>query len=228
MFWFARYRSVRETDRLRLRIRLNAPGRYPSTAAAVGGWAQQLCDRGAAARLNFATYRPEIGRYGDGPATAAAETVFAADSYAVLAARQLPAARLLHPQSLTAIGIADIADAFHGEDCDAATCWLLERIPATSAADSDRDATRQVLFWATHPALPAGLDDAWQARRDALARYRRSLPDATNHQQVLSGLVHMHHNRARGVDRNDEDACLHLARRIALARRAHAAESTRR
>jgi thiopeptide-type bacteriocin biosynthesis protein len=99
--WFARYPSVRETDHLRLRIQVDGPHGYEATATAVGRWAHELSARGAASGLTLATYRPEIGRYGDRPARAAAEVVFA-DSAAVLSALR-PAGRRLDPQVLTAI-----------------------------------------------------------------------------------------------------------------------------
>lgn len=218
-FWFARYRSVRETDQLRLRIHVDGPDQYAATATVVGRWAQQLRDRGVTSRVNLATYRPEIGRYGDGSATAAAEAVFAADSHAVMTALPLLAEQHLHPQVLTAAGLADIADAFH-LDRDSATGWLLEHLPAHGAPATDRSVIQQAIAWAPRTGTPPELVAAWQARRDALAAYRASLPPDADRTKILAGLLHMHHNRARGVDREDEAACQHLARRMALARHA--------
>lgn len=224
VFWFARYRSIRETDHLRLRLRVDGPDAYAATVAVVGRWAEQLCARGAASRLTLDTYRPEIGRYGDGPATAAAEVVFAADSRAVLAAQSSPAARSLDPQVLAAIGMAEITDAFLGGG-DVADGWLLDRLSVTTESRGDRSAAAQALTWAHHRIAPDGLAPAWRARRDALVAYRSSLAVNANHTQILSGLLHMHHNRARGVDRDDEAACQLLTRRIALARRARRHDS---
>ncbi|WP_041254883.1 thiopeptide-type bacteriocin biosynthesis protein [Frankia sp. EAN1pec] len=103
-YWFARYRSVRETDHLRLRICAVGQEEYAEVARAVGTWGRQLCDAGAASRLTLATYHPEVGRYGSGPATDAAEAVFAADSHAVALALRLPAPLAVHPMALAAIG----------------------------------------------------------------------------------------------------------------------------
>jgi thiopeptide-type bacteriocin biosynthesis protein len=230
-YWFARYRSVRETDHLRLRIRARGPDEYASVALAVGRWGQQLCDLGAASRIALATYHPEIGRYGSGAAMDAAETVFAADSHAVALATRLLSPRVIHPIALAAIGMVNIADGFHADPCTA-TRWLLERLASKAAVRADRAVADQVAIWAAHCTLPDGtvlptaLAEAWQARRAALARYRRALPDDANTAHVLSALLHMHHNRARLVDRTDESICLRLARQVALARRARTPGST--
>jgi class I lanthipeptide synthase len=53
-----------------------------------------------------------------------------------------------------------------------------------------------------------------------LATYRRALPDGVDMSKVLHALLHMHHNRALGVDRDREAVCLRLARQAAAAWRA--------
>jgi thiopeptide-type bacteriocin biosynthesis protein len=232
-YWFARYRSVRETDHLRLRIRAAGRHEYAAVAGAVGQWGQQLCDVGAASRLTLATYHPEVGRYGGPAAMDAAETVFAVDSHAVALAFQLPSPLALHPMALAAIGMVDIVDGFH-ENPGQATDWLLEHLAAKAKAApaADQTITDQVARWATRGMLPDGttppavLVEAWQARRAALARYRLTLPGCAHTDNVLLSLLHMHHNRARLVDRSDEAICLRLARQIALTRRARTAESS--
>jgi thiopeptide-type bacteriocin biosynthesis protein len=228
-YWFARYRSVRETDHLRLRIRTNSPDDYAAVALAVGRWGQQLCDLGAASRLTLATYCPEVGRYGSAAAMDAAEAAFAADSHAVALAARLVAPRMIHPQALTAIGMVSIAEGFLG-DPDQATSWLLEHLAAKAAVTADRAVADHAAVWAASGTLPDGtplpaaLTEAWQGRHAALTRYRLALPDDTT-DRVLPALLHMHHNRARFIDRADEAVCLRLARQIALARRARTARS---
>ncbi|MBL7502014.1 lantibiotic dehydratase [Frankia sp. CNm7] len=223
-YWFARYRSVRETDHLRLRIRAAGPEEYAAVACAVGQWGQQLCDAGVASRLSLATYHPEVGRYGNGAAMDAAEAVFAADSHVV--ALQLATPLAVHPMALTAIGMVEIADSFH-PDPVRANGWLLEHLAAKTASSADRTVTEQVTRWATRGTLPGDtslpdvLVQAWEARREALTRYRLALAGDTDADQVLSALLHMHHNRARLADRVDEATCRRLARQIALTRRAH-------
>ncbi|WP_239340347.1 lantibiotic dehydratase [Frankia sp. CiP3] len=225
-YWFARYRSVRETDHLRLRIRTAGQEEYAAVACAVGQWGQQLCDAGAASRLTLATYHPEIGRYGSGAAMDAAEAVFAADSHAVAIALQLPTPLAVHPMALAAIGMVDIADGFHADPVRA-NAWLLEHLAAKAAPGADRLVTEQVTRWAARRALPGdtslptALAQTWQARREALTRYRFALPGNADADRILSTLLHMHHNRARLIDRADEATCRRLARQIALTRRAH-------
>ncbi|GIJ52202.1 hypothetical protein Val02_90880 [Virgisporangium aliadipatigenens] len=227
-WWFARYRSMRDTDHLRLRIRTRGTDEYTAVAAAVGQWGHHLCDLGAASRLSLATYFPEVGRYGSGAAMDAAEAVFAADSHAVATAMRLLPAKVIHPQALTAIGMVDIADGFH-HDHQQATDWLLNHLAAKAAPTAARSAADQATAWVTAGLLPDGtpipapVAEAWQARRVALRRYRAALPDDANVNGVLTALLHMHHNRARLIDRADEAVCMRLARQIALARRARAA-----
>jgi thiopeptide-type bacteriocin biosynthesis protein len=228
LYWFARYRSVRETDHLRLRIRVSGPEEYAAVGIAVGAWGQQLCQDRAASRWTFATYHPEVGRYGHGPAMDVAEAVFAADSHAVALATRLLPPSAIHPMALTAIGMVDIVDGLH-TDPPTATRWLLKHLAGKAAASADRTIADQVAVWTANSTLPDGtqlpaaLTAAWQTRRSALARYRQALPDGANTDQVLSALLHMHHNRARLIDRDDERTCLRLARQAALARRARSA-----
>jgi thiopeptide-type bacteriocin biosynthesis protein len=133
--------------------------------------------------------------------------------------------------ALTAIGMVNIADGFH-PDPGAATDWLLNRLNATVALSADRAVADQVAVWSARGRLPDGTEPpaalaaAWQDRLVSLARYRLVLPDDTNTDHVLSALLHMHHNRARLIDRTDEAICLRLARQVALSRRARAARTT--
>jgi thiopeptide-type bacteriocin biosynthesis protein len=229
--WFTRYRSPQDTDHLRLRIRVNSPDEYAAVAVVVGRWGQQLCDADAASRLVLDTYRPEVGRYGFGAAMDAAETVFAADSHAVVLAMRLLPPKLINPIALTAIGMVDIVDSFH-TDVETATSWLLEHLATKSVAAPNRAIADQVAVWASRGALPTGADPptelsaAWHVRRTALARYRLALSSDTEPNRVLSALLHMHHNRARLINRDDEATCLHLARQVALTRRTRTTRTT--
>jgi class I lanthipeptide synthase len=191
----------------------------------VGKWGQQLCDTGAASRLTLATYFPEVGRYGHGAAMDAAEAVFAADSRAVVLAMRLLPPRVIDPVALTAVSMMNIADGFHANP-DQASSWLLEHLDTRAARSADRAVADQTATWAIHGTLPNGLPlparlaEAWQERRAALTSYRRSLPDNADIDRGLLALLHMHHNRARRIDRADEAICLRLARQAALGRRA--------
>ena len=58
---------------------------------------------------------------------------------------------------------------------------------------------------------------AWQVRTSALAAHGRSLPAGSDVDAVLEALLHMHYNRALGIDREQERTCRRLARQAALA-----------
>jgi thiopeptide-type bacteriocin biosynthesis protein len=224
-WWFVRYRSPHETDHLRLRLHTPDRSHYAHCLAAVGDWAQQLRREGAAGRLVIDTYPPEVGRYGHGPAMRAAEEVFVADS-AVVAAQlwHLPAA-VIEPAALVALGMVAIVEGFLGGRA-AAMDWLRGR-PAPAGAAADRTMHGQVTRLAVTDGLPSlpgwtpEVADAWQARAHALAAYRTRLPADTKADGVLEALLHVHHNRAVGIDRDGETGCRRLARHAALAWHAH-------
>ncbi|MDG4787151.1 lantibiotic dehydratase [Micromonospora sp. WMMD1102] len=225
VYWFARYRNPEETDHLRLRLRVTDGHQRAVAVNAVGRWGQHLCDQGVASGLAVDTYRPEVGRYGHGRALRAAEDVFAADSAAVVLGMRLLPPRVISPLALAAVGMVEIADAFHDDPARSAG-WLVDRLAARVAASADRLVASQVAGWSAGGRLPDGgmlpdpLAAAWEGRRGAVARYRQALPGDADVDRVLSALLHMHHNRARLIDRGDEAVCLRLARQVGLARQA--------
>ncbi|MGW4101794.1 thiopeptide-type bacteriocin biosynthesis protein [Streptomyces sp. NPDC004976] len=74
--------------------------------------------------------------------------------------------------------------------------------------------------WAALRAAPGGPASAWSERDEALARYRQKL-DASgggiDPDLVLDSLVHAHHIRAVGFDKDDERRCVRLAHAAAMA-----------
>jgi thiopeptide-type bacteriocin biosynthesis protein len=219
--WFVRYRSPNESDHLRLRLRVPGGG-YGEVAGVVGEWAQRVRDAGLAGGLSFGTYAPEVGRYGTGRAMEAAEAVFVADSRLVVAqARSLPPT-VIHPGALAALNMVHIAEGFLGPG--AGTDRLADR--PVAAAVAERAVADQVVPLArcrSHAEL-TGWDGevttAWRQRAGALAAYRRALPEGADTDAVLEALLHMHHNRAVGLDPDGERVCRRLARQAARARRA--------
>ncbi|WP_034088887.1 lantibiotic dehydratase [Streptacidiphilus albus] len=223
-FWFVRYRSPNETDHLRLRFRTRHAERYGQYAGIIGAWAEQLRRDGLASGLALDTYTPEVGRYGEGPAMKAAEAVFSADSTAVTAALRLLPAAVLDPAALVAAGMVDITCGFLGHA--AAMTWLAER-PTPAAKPVGRHLADQAITLALDPAprWPDEVAQAVKARALALAFYRTSLPADADTASVLESLLHMHHNRALGLDRDSEWTCRRLARQAA---RAHQAQQDQR
>jgi thiopeptide-type bacteriocin biosynthesis protein len=192
---------------------------------------------GTAGQLVIDTYRPEVGRYGHGAAMSAVEDVFVADSRLVAAAlRDLPAA--VHPTALAAANMVGIVSGFLGDLADAGSQatreamdwvlmdWLVAR-PVPAAPAPDRAVAEAAVRLATGlgalqalPGWATAVDHAWQARADALAAYRKHLPSDADLDRVVESLLHMHHNRAFGIDPDGERTCRRLARQAALAWRA--------
>ncbi|MGA5082806.1 lantibiotic dehydratase, partial [Streptomyces griseoincarnatus] len=110
--WFARYRSLRENDHLRIRVPTGTPDDQTATLRALSAWTRRLTADGLASQLILDGYRPETGRYGTGAAMAAAEDVFVADSLVTrYTLTDLPA---LERETLCALNMIDIAEGFLG------------------------------------------------------------------------------------------------------------------
>ncbi|MGA4842132.1 lantibiotic dehydratase [Streptomyces sp. G45] len=207
--WFVRYRTPQEEDHLRLRIAAPGPDAHSETTRAVARWAARLQADALTARLLFDGYRPEFGRYGTDKALAAAEDAFVADSNAV---RQTLTDLALDRHVLCALGMLDITRGLLGQD--AGTHWMATTLARGSA---DPVVTRQTLQLIRDGGLPhcpgwtTQLDDLWAQRRTALVAYRAHLTEKRA-VAVLESLLHMHHNRLMGPDREAEAACRHAAR----------------
>jgi class I lanthipeptide synthase len=179
--------------------------------------ARRLC-----ARCALDTYYPETGRYGDGECMRAAEAVFAADSAVAIAQLRQPPG--IDPLALAALGMLDIAAAFSG-GLEQGTQWLAgRRLQPGRAADRATARTATTLArngeLSSFGTLPADLAPAWRQRAEAIAAYRKTLDANADTTHILESLLHIHHNRYRGIDRDGEGACRRLARQAALARAA--------
>ncbi len=219
-YWFARYRSLHEADHLRLRLPVRSTDHYGHLFREAGSWSERLRDGGKINRLALDTYLPETGRYGHGPAMTAAEAVFVADSQLVAAQlRHLPDS-IIHPTVLTAINMLSTVECLMG-DIDAASDWLTSQPASGAIADRalTNDITRLVRSGGLSklPGWDGELSAAWQRRADALVSYRQTLADPARRDDVIESLLHMHHNRAIGIDREGEAVCRRLARQAAVA-----------
>lgn len=221
--WFVRYRTSAESDHLRLRI-ATVGQCQAATVAAVGVWLEELRTAGVASQTALCTYLPEVGRYGSEAAMRAAEKVFATDSVVVSATLRTLADDRIAPVALAAVNMVAIAEAFLGGRVSAAD-WFIGR-PSPSVSPPPREITRQVISWAITDAArwaaswPPELATAWHARADALASYRLQLPPSLAAEDVLESLLHMHHNRAVGINPQSEQTARRLARQAFLAWRA--------
>lgn len=237
--WFLRYhdRTHAEGSHVRIRIRLETADDYSAAARRVGAWADRLRRAGLLNALILDTYRPEIGRYGTGPALAAAESAFAADSAAAIAQLAATTPAGPRPQVLTAASLIDLAEAFLGAR-DEALRWLIEHITHQGGPGMSRDQREHVLRLTDPyggPSVecgPAGaerLAQAWEQRRPAVQAYRALLTESDDRpdpDRVLLALLHLHHARMIGTDAESERLCLRLARAAALSWVARSAEGT--
>ncbi len=225
-WWFVRYRDPDGGHHLRLRIRVAGPDEHATYLAAVGGWAEDLRRGGVVRRLVLDTYEPEVGRYGDGPAMAAAESVFVADSAAVATQLRHIPPTAVNPTALTAASMVNLVSGFTG-GTETGMAWLVDHVDKRPAppAPAPRALLREAIQVAgpdAHAAVPgwATLAPRWHARRAALADYRQQLSSTADVELALESLLHLHHVRAIGLDRDSERVCRRLARAVALAWRA--------
>ncbi|MFJ4276080.1 lantibiotic dehydratase [Streptomyces coelicoflavus] len=222
-WWYMRYRDPRW--HLRLRIAVPSEQDFALTAQRVSAWANGLRRAGLLTDMQFATSYPETGRWGPGPLMSLAEDVFAADSRAL--AVQFAQSSRPHQQVLAAANFVSVAAAFTGSTA-AGMNWLNAHGRITDPRPMDRTVRGQALRladpadgWAALRAAPGGdaIASAWSERDAALARYRQKLdafggidPDV-----VLDSLLHAHHIRAAGIDKDDERMCVRLAHAAAMA-----------
>ncbi|WP_324787041.1 lantibiotic dehydratase [Streptomyces sp. H51] len=223
--WFSRYADP--DSHLRLRLRLPSPEYFGEAVQRTAAWAAELRSEGLIQRVQWDTDSPEIGRYGTGPALEAAERYFVADSTAAIAQLVLPIPETSRP-AITAASIVDIATAFLGSP-PAGREWLTSTFLKDEGAVCPRDVQDlAVRLTGADPdqaatalrQLPRGTHagEAWALRRRRLGEYRQALEEAgTDPADVLPSLLHMHHNRAAGIDQDTEATCRRLARAAALS-----------
>jgi thiopeptide-type bacteriocin biosynthesis protein len=221
LWWFIRYRDP--DPHLRLRIALAVEGKFGPVAHEVSTWAGRLRRLGLLREVQFIPYYPETGRWGSGSAMAASEEVSCADSRALVA--QFAEPDRPHAKALCAAHFVAIATGFTGST-RAGMKWLIDHartdVPGSLPQDVVAEAVRvadPTDDWAALRAAPGGaaIVARWEPRRQAFADYRLRLEhaDGIDSDAVLVSLLHSHHIRAAGIDRDDERACLRLARAAA-------------
>ncbi|MGH3565523.1 MAG: lantibiotic dehydratase [Pseudonocardia sp.] len=225
-WWFLRYHDPEK--HLRLRIRLRDADDFGQTAARIAEWTAGLRRLGLVGQVQWDTYYPETGRFGRDAAMAAAESLFAADSAAVIA--QLTATNRgggPHPYAVVAASMVDLAIAAAGGVSNGMR-WLISHLRTHSISAPPREVHDQAVRlanphndWAALRAIPGGADIAasWTLRRAALARYRDALAAAEGiaADTVLADLLHLHVVRMAGLSPDSEGVCVRLARAAALS-----------
>ncbi|MFD5163490.1 lantibiotic dehydratase [Streptomyces hawaiiensis] len=222
-WWYMRYRDPRW--HLRLRIALPDSPDFARTAQRVSAWAAGLRRAGLLTDMQFAISYPETGRWGTGALMSLAEDVFAADSRAL--AVQFAQSAGPHRQVLTAANFVALAAAFTGSIAGGMD-WLITHGRMSDPRPLDRMVLGEAVRladptddWAALRAAPGGaaIAAAWRERHEALARYRKVLDESggIDPNLVLDSLLHAHHIRAAGIDKDDERMCVRLAHAAAMA-----------
>lgn len=219
-WWYVPYRDP--DPHLRVRVRLPSGDAYGPATQCLGAWAMRLQQLGLLGRMQLDTYYPETGRYGFGEAIVAAERVFAKDSAAALAQRQMAARVAIAAEATTVASLVNLTIAFVG-DAPTGMRWLVDHLLREPApVDHAVHATAMRLAdprddWAALRATDGGdgVIAVWRRRRAALADYRQILASQREPLSVLPSLLHMHHTRMFGVEPDRERVGRRLARAAA-------------
>ncbi|CRK59311.1 Lanthionine biosynthesis protein LanB [Alloactinosynnema sp. L-07] len=228
-WWVRRHRDMirPEADQhLAVFVRLTGAQHYGAVAARLAAFAADLDSRGLPGQLTLAPTPQHPARYGDGPALAAAELVFATDTTAAIAQLAAAQASGIPAQALAAASMAHLAASFApdpqtgyralldclGQEHGPQDRALRDHTLAVADPDQQYRAVR---------ALPGGdaVASAWRARDTALNTYHGALAQHGREPSVvLRTLLHEHHIRAVGVDPTFERETGRLARAVALRR----------
>ncbi|GAA0284417.1 lantibiotic dehydratase [Actinomadura nitritigenes] len=229
-WWFRRHRRMAHPESgeyLAVYLELPHPDLYGQVAEAIHEWAAGRRSQRLLAEVSLATYGPQTGRYGHGPAMDAAHTVFAADAAAALLQIKTAEQSTLDLRALAATSMIDLASSLSASSEECLT-WLIEHLPR-GRGPLDRALRQQCLDLADclpdlggngpaawPSALGPQLPSAWRARRSAAAKYRTALESQRDPTSVLRSLLHLHYVRAIGVDPDLERLTGRLARDAAL------------
>ncbi|MET9959470.1 lantibiotic dehydratase [Streptomyces sp. NPDC006326] len=217
-WWFTRHRD--HASHLTLVLRLPDQAAYGHATERLGAWADELRRQQLASGLDLTTHQPQNARFGHGPARAAAELVFAADSAAALAQIAYAVRTGTPVEALTAVSLADLATAFAPTPGDGWS-WLAAHLPR-ERGPLDAGLSRQAQALAAADAAwrrqPDGhpVTAAWAARAKALTAYRHALAAEHDPATVLRALLQLHHLRAVGAGSEAERTTHRLARAVAL------------
>src|SRR5262249_3291308 len=134
--------------------------------------------------------------------------------------------RWTNPRVVVAANLVAIAAGFTGSIA-AGMDWLIAHARTGAATGRSLHGVDETVRladpnqeWAAVRAIPGGaaIASAWTARPGALSEYRACPAGADpSPDEALVPLLHAHHIRAVGIDREDERICLRLARAAALA-----------
>lgn len=223
--FFLRYRDP--DDHIRLRLHGTPDRLVGRVLPTMAAWAEEMRDLGLVREWSLHTYVPEVSRYGGAGVMAAAESVFHADSRVATAQlSMLRGNRSGADQELAlALNLVDIVRGTCREDW---ASWLVTEIPRDTGRERFRARRAELrdLVGADREAMAtfcggSEVADAWHSRAAALREYHKQLTGRNREAgtktqyRVLKSLLHMHHNRAKGIDVESEAAAHAMARGFA-------------
>ena len=229
-WFFLRYHD----DEPHLRIRFHGPAIALATSLlpAAHEWAKRLTAEGLLRDLQLGTYRPEIARYGGPEAMPVAEQAFCADSLATVQQLVLRNQGVLKCpiELLLAANYLDLAQQLLGEGWQE---WLLTSYPETEFhrlfQRYRREAVRlldPIVARSQLAEFPGGqqLLKIWEHRGPHINQYGHLIRELTACGKLQSvtlpfrGMLHMHHNRLVGGNRETEKGSYAIARGVLQAR----------
>lgn len=209
---FPRYGISNERDHLRIRVAASqADNETAELVEKLSAWANTLRDEKQIAEWTFSSYCPEVGRYGS---IDEAETIFCRDSMFV--ARFLIEEKVNEGSSLIfcAVSMIDIVVSYFCGWHEASQWFMNMKLPQAKL-DSQEVKTIGHIMRRKEPFreffTPDQLKEL-ESRRRAIGEYSSTIESADAPESKLHSLLHMHHNRLVGVDRESEAACLRMAR----------------
>jgi lantibiotic biosynthesis protein len=234
--WFA-VRYADPEPHLRLRLRGDPRSTWGTVLPRMNQWADELIEAGLVRRMDLSGYEPETERYGGLDLLPLAHRVFHADSALACALladdldRQPPG-----PWLIAAVSVVDMISALFSATPRDPHTWMLRQIRKSEPHHARvRPHLPQLLRVAAgadsgvpgpSPQLFGGENrsESWRARTRSLRAYGEALHEVCAGRgsepvdRAALSLIHMHHNRLIGIDRESEENMLAAARAIAQSR----------
>ncbi len=230
---------VRYTDpapHLRIRVRLRSADGAGPTAGLLLAWADRWRRQVPICDLTIRSYRREVERYGGPDLLPRVESLFCADSRAVMAIlRRRAAGGGLTRISVGAISLGRLAQLLVPDSGE--RLRLLRRMTDASAGQRQYREAGEALWQSLHCPGPVAevveiVGEHWAGPAPTLSRLVLSQcgpgldgPQAEPPVRVIPSLLHMHANRL-GLSRATEKAAFGVARRL-LTRSIHTAPDSR-
>lgn len=209
---FPRYGNSNERDHLRIRVATTHVGNEVGKLVdKISTWANMLRSEKQVAEWTFGSYCPEVGRYGS---IDEAESIFCRDSKFVTRFLIEKNVNEGSPLTFCAVSMIDLVVSYYGGWYKASK-WFQNVKLLPSRLDSKEVKIIGDIMRSKDPFREFFTTDQrrdLESRGRAISEYARTIESLDALESKLRSLLHMHHNRLIGVDRESEVACLRLAR----------------